>query len=401
MNLNLLTQLLTKSTGDKLQQKPDLLLSEEMVNSGEFLALLGELESGEKVDSEVAGKLQDLLLASKDQKNLGRSPAIVAQDFEPSIEIEIPNKEALTQGTPVKVDTDLKKAINDILSKNIKAEMPQEESATKLEMPKVKAEEASLKQTPKVQTEQVSKEVVNFNEFMAKQSPATQKRMALHSYGNHQEKKIFENKFDQKVEPMVLARPEMAELKVDTTKSEQGFQNQEGFEAAPQDIRIPQVTPKMATTQVFDLNKLTDTDAPKVIEQIQNYIIQSRVSGEQKVELSFHHQDLGKVDLMVEKAGRDALNIRIQTQGTEASSFFAKNQGDLLQSLSNAGVQVASFKLESASTNSSTAQNFSGSQQDEGSHSSQNGQSPQQGQRQQDSDRRAELWKILQERMAA
>src|SRR5690606_18914633 len=106
----------------------------------------------------------------------------------------------------------------------------------------------------------------------------------------------------------------------------------------------------------FDLNKLTSSDTQKVIDQVQNYIVQSRAGNEPKMEVSFNHQELGKVDLMVEKMGKDALNIRIQTHGNEGASFFQKHQGDLLQTLNNSGIQVANFKLESSQTNTNSNQ---------------------------------------------
>ena len=392
MNITLLKQLLTKPTEDKLNSKLDSSLGQEAVNADEFAALMEQLQNSEG-ESEVEVLKEELQAISSGKT--GRSPAIVMDDFEPAIEIELP-QEIKQKIESAETDIDLKEAIHKILSKNVKSEK-QEALLEKAELPDTAKQ---LKTEAKKTQADMVKNTLDFNEFMAKQSPAVQKRMALHSYGNHQEKKIFENKFENKISPVVLARPEMAELKVEESSLGEKNDGQENLGHTVQDIRIPQVSAKSSTTPVFDLNKLTSTDVPKVIEEIQNYIIQSRVSGEQKVELSFHHQDLGKVDLMVEKAGKDALNIRIQTQGSEAASFFAKNQGELLQSLNNAGVQVANLKLESGQTNNTTAQNFSGSGQ-EGASSQQGQQASQHGQRQQDSDRRAELWKILQDRMAA
>ena len=63
----------------------------------------------------------------------------------------------------------------------------------------------------------------------------------------------------------------------------------------------------------------------------------------------FRHQELGQVDLTIQKAGGDQLNIMVGANSTEAMKFFTQNRGELLQSLTQAGVSVGDFKLDSSS----------------------------------------------------
>ena len=53
-----------------------------------------------------------------------------------------------------------------------------------------------------------------------------------------------------------------------------------------------------ASTKVFDMSQLQNANnAQDVINQIQNYIIQSKASNEQSIQMTFNHTDLGDIDL--------------------------------------------------------------------------------------------------------
>ena len=118
--------------------------------------------------------------------------------------------------------------------------------------------------------------------------------------------------------------------------------------------------------------------------------------------MSFQHRDLGQVDLFVQKAANNHLNIGINTNSVEGAKFFNQNQGDLLQTLQQSGLNIKEMKLDGASTsnNQSFAQNESsrqgtGGQARNGQHQSQS------GQRQEESSKRQELWNYYQDKEAA
>lgn len=137
---------------------------------------------------------------------------------------------------------------------------------------------------------------------------------------------------------------------------------------------------------VFELSNLTSSnDQSAVIDQIQNYIIQSKASNEPKVQMSFHHQDLGVIDLEVQKADLGKISISITTNTNEGLKFFNQHQNDLLGSLSSSGIKVSEFKLDSNSQS-----DFS---QNSGQNNSQ--QFGQSSDRNQDSKRREELWNLF------
>ena len=151
-----------------------------------------------------------------------------------------------------------------------------------------------------------------------------------------------------------------------------------------------------ASAKVFDMSALQNADnANELINQIQNYIIQTKAGNEQSVQMTFNHAELGNIDLQVMKAGGDNINIFINAQTAEGAKFFQQTKGELLQNLQQSGLQVAEFKLDSSSssnnnshTNQDSSKQFNSQERQHAGH--------EQNRREKDSDRRQELWQHLQ-----
>lgn len=154
-------------------------------------------------------------------------------------------------------------------------------------------------------------------------------------------------------------------------------------------------------SKIFEMSQVVEADisnTDQLINKISDYIIQSKVSNEPRVELSMNHQELGKVDIMVEKASNDMINISITPNTIDGKSFFNLHKGELLNVLSNSGIQIAEFKLETSSSNNNLSQNNSNQS------FSQNGQGQHQSQKNQqdaESQRRQELWDMFSNREVA
>lgn len=380
----------------------------QMVNSGK----LSEEDVSQVFNSIQEGdtkKLNSLMKELETKVSLDSPKVENAKTLQPEIKPELKNilneTKLISSEPKTELPTELKKLVSESGQKDVLTSKLIQNNKPVLDKEILRPETTSLKASENMKSvkaeAQVLKnnELLDFNQFMNKQSPVVQKRMAMHSYGNHQERKLFEQKFDAKVDTTVLARPQEKEMSV-VSQEAKGDLAQNLMQNSEQH-RHAQVVRTEAQPMIFDMNKLTSTtDTQKVIDQIQSYIVQTRAGSEQKVEMSFNHHDLGKVDLMVEKMGKDALNIRIQTHGNEGASFFHKHQGELLQTLNNSGIQVAHLKLESAPSNNANNQQFAQHRSDQG-HDGQPGHSASQDQQRQDSERRAELWKLLSEREAA
>jgi hypothetical protein len=159
--------------------------------------------------------------------------------------------------------------------------------------------------------------------------------------------------------------------------------------------------------KVFKLEQLSSTDlsdTDKLISKISDYIIQSKASSEPRVEMSIAHKEFGVMDIVVEKMSRssDELNIIIRGQTELGRSVLGQNQSELMSTLAKSGVQVAEFKIETSSSNSSGqfAQGEPSQGRQDGSAANRQFGS-ENNQRNHDSQKRKELWDVLYNREAA
>ncbi len=154
------------------------------------------------------------------------------------------------------------------------------------------------------------------------------------------------------------------------------------------------MAPKMnidTSSKVFDMSQLSQTSgSEEVISKIQDYILQTKVGNEKQVEFSFQHKELGQVGLSVHKQAGDALNIVITTNSSEGAKFFNQTQGELIHSLTQAGVQVGDLKLDSAKAG--TGQDQSGDTSKQFAGNNKGNRDSENGERQQEQDRRKSLW---------
>jgi len=425
MDLNLHTLLQIQPASAKETKGLDslgLLNAKTDVAPSDFEQLLQMVNSGKLSEEEVsqvfntiqegdAKTLNSLMKELETKVSLDSSKQELNSEIKPELKNLLSEGKTEIKSSPSEVKTELPAELKKLIGETNQKEPPQPklveakqqvlEKELQLKKPNLALKTAENAKAVKAENQVIkNNELLDFNQFMNKQSPVVQKRMAMHSYGNHQERKLFEQKFDAKVETSLLARPQEKEISIASQETKDNLA--QNLMQNSEQHRHAQVVRAEAQPMIFDMNKLTgSTDTQKVIDQIQSYIVQTRAGNEQRVEMSFNHHDLGKIDLMVEKMGKDALNIRIQTHGNEGASFFHKHQNELLQTLNNSGIQVGHLKLENAPTNTANNnQQFAQGRSDQG-HEGHPQQSASQNQQRQDSERRAELWKLLSEREAA
>ncbi len=242
-----------------------------------------------------------------------------------------------------------------------------------------------------------NKELLNLNQFMSKQSPALKKNAMAKSYAPISNS-MFNNKVEAslpgviKMQGAVELNKEENELIGDDLGSK--FETESRGDQAFLDSRIGRsemISNTKSVKPTFDISQLNAIDSSEeVINKVQDYIIQSKAQNQKQVEMSFNHQEFGKVDLMVQKAAGNHLNIVITSHGNEGTQFFQKHQGELLQTLSHNGVQINDFKLESSNSSQSSMNQDSGKGQF--SQNSRQGFGSEQGERQSDSQKRQNLW---------
>ena len=153
--------------------------------------------------------------------------------------------------------------------------------------------------------------------------------------------------------------------------------------------------------KVLDMTNIQSSQ--KLVEEISNYIENTRIQNGKEVEMIVKHNELGQFKINAQKAQGDMIDLKIMTSTDEAQKFFQANETSLLKTLSSQGVRVADFKLSAgdsgsmnSSGNDSSGQNSSGNQQGFAGKFN-GGQNFRDGGR----ERRNQLWENYRERLGA
>lgn len=154
--------------------------------------------------------------------------------------------------------------------------------------------------------------------------------------------------------------------------------------------------------KVFDLNQLQGQklDVESLMTQITDYVVQARAAKEPTINLKMNHQDLGLIDITVNRAAGNMVQVALGAQDSSVRAFLGQHREQLLTHLGNAGVSVADLKVDLQASARSDAQNNQnassgqGQQQHAGHHSEQN-------QRRNDQQRRSDLWQAAREQAVA
>ena len=163
------------------------------------------------------------------------------------------------------------------------------------------------------------------------------------------------------------------------------------------------VNEAQAPVKTFNMSNIKTDNPNQIMTQITDYIVQAKAAKEPTVNMRVNHEELGMIDITVNKVGmgQDAIAINIGTHSVDGKNFFQANSKDLFSHLTSTGLNVSDLKVE---TPSQTAKNDF----DFGSQSGRNGSSSQerqfgseQNQKRHDSERRQDLWNLLRDKEAA
>jgi hypothetical protein len=362
-----------EALGQQLEISPEMLsanpelakLLEGNPEGLDFAQLLGQ------EDGKALGKLSDLMKGLKEAAGeLGEEIKTTAKDGGmKSVIVDPKNPKTAVDG-----------------DNNAKQFMPERKSI-------FDTSNAKASNVAKGDTVKASHGLQNLSELVQNQNPS--KKIAVkNAYKSSMKDSLFAKKSDAQVSSSKGL--ESAPMKV-TDLMLMSDSNESGMNFSSQS-QPNQTTALQNTGKVFDMSQLTSTNTEEVIGKIQDYIIQSKVSSDPNVKMSFEHKDLGMIDLQVSKLDNNQLNIMINSRSQEGAKFFTQNQGELLQTLSQAGIQVADLKLDSSN---STNQNQNGNDSSMAGQGKENSQSSDKHKRDADSERREELWKLFEGQEAA
>jgi hypothetical protein len=157
-----------------------------------------------------------------------------------------------------------------------------------------------------------------------------------------------------------------------------------------------------APVKTFNMSNIKTEDSNQIMNQITDYVIQAKAAKEPTVNMRVNHEELGVIDITVNKLGanQDAIAINIGTHSVDGKNFFQANSKDLFSHLTNSGLNVSDLKVETPSQTARNDFDF-GSQSGRGGFGQEKQFGSEQNQRRHESDRRQELWNLLRDKDAA
>lgn len=156
-----------------------------------------------------------------------------------------------------------------------------------------------------------------------------------------------------------------------------------------------------AAPKTFNMSNIKSENANQIMNQITDYIVQAKAAKEPTVNMRVNHEELGMIDITVNKlgAGQDAIAINIATHSVDGKNFFQTNSKELFSHLTNSGLNVSDVKVETPSQTAKNEFDFGSQSGRGGSQEKQFG--SEQNQRRHDSERRQDLWKLFSDKEAA
>lgn len=157
-----------------------------------------------------------------------------------------------------------------------------------------------------------------------------------------------------------------------------------------------------APVKTFNMSNIKTDNPNQIMTQITDYIVQAKAAKEPTVNMRVNHDELGMIDITVQKASltNDAIAINIGTHSVDGKNFFQANSKDLFSHLTNSGINVSDLKVETPSQTAKNDFDF-GSQSGRGGFGQDKQFGSEQNQKRHESDRRQELWNLLKDKEAA
>lgn len=421
--------IVAKSAGKTAPQGANKLVGEAPVMEGDFASMLMQEVSATPASVPANSTEQQLVsIEGEPVLNPDMLETVVAEDGTQiaSLGVQMPAPAAApavkvpqdanlaaplsTEPTPKLIDPALIKQVNEVV-------IPQGQGIEQVQAQPVESTPTTLKDLLLQQQQQpatsgklagrspaidfakseVDPQLMGFEDFVAQKNAVTGKTIAPNAYGMP-----IKNTLSA---PLSTPKAEVAEklLALESAPAPtqlsmpQNAQTVFGVEAP---LATAASANEAAPQKVFDLQNLSqakNSNIETVISQVSDYIIQAKASKEPSVNMKVQHQDLGLLDITVNRGLNDAVTIAIGTQDLGAKTFLGQHREQLLTHLAQSGVTVADLKMEQSSgsqkdMNQPGQQNFAGQDRHFGS---------EQNQRREEQQRRHDLWELMREKEVA
>ena len=163
------------------------------------------------------------------------------------------------------------------------------------------------------------------------------------------------------------------------------------------------VNEAQSPVKVLNMSNVKTDNPDQIMTQITDYIVQAKAAKEPTVNMRVNHEELGMIDLRVQKSGvgQETIAITIGTHSVDGKNFFQANSKDLFSHLTSTGLTVTDLKVETLTQTAKSDLDF-GSQSGRGGQSGTDKQfGSEQNQKRHDSEKRQSLWDVLRDKEAA
>lgn len=394
--------MLMEQVGEGRANTLEALTGKEAAVTGEVLPQIeGEVLLNPELSTQLLGEAmptsESLVHAVKPQGNMQAAP-ITMEEVNWAIERSPANLPLSTEPTPKLIDPGLIKQVNEVVlpqgAEQVQV-MPAEGEVLQLKDLLMQQNAKMPGRAPAIDftKAEVDPQLMGFEDFVAQKNAVTGKTINPNAYGMPMKSTLTEPAKTQ------LNNESLKALETSPLMTAPQMTNAETVfaVAAPATLMAAE---NEAPQKVFDLQNLAKSqnlDAETVLTQVTDYIVQAKAAKEPTVNMKVQHQDLGLLDITVNRGVNDAVNIAIATQDQGAKIFLGQHREQLMTHLSQAGVSVTDLKMEQSS-NSQKDMGHSNQQGSQG-HDRQFG--SEQNQRREEQQRRHDLWELMREKEVA
>jgi flagellar hook-length control protein FliK len=392
--------MLMEQVGEGRADTLEALTGTETAATGEVLpGVDGEVMLNPEMSTQLLGEAmptsESLVHAVKPQGNMQAAP-LTMEELNWALERSPQSLPVSTEPTPKLLDPSLIKQVNEVVlpqgAEQVQA-MPAEGELLQLKDLLMQQNAKLPGRSPAIDfaKAEVDPQLMGFEDFVAQKNAVTGKTINPNAYGMPMKSTLNEpaktqmNNETMKTLETLINTPQM-------TNAETVF-----AVAGPATLMAAE---NEAPQKVFDMQNLAKSqnlDAETVLTQVTDYIVQAKAAKEPTVNMKVMHQDLGLLDITVNRGVNDAVNIAIAAQDQGAKIFLGQHREQLMTHLSQAGVSVTDLKMEQSS-NSQKDMGHSNQQGTPG-HDRQFG--SEQNQRREEQQRRHDLWELMREKEVA
>ncbi|MBY0518418.1 MAG: flagellar hook-length control protein FliK [Bacteriovoracaceae bacterium] len=395
-----------KSAGKSAPQGANKLMGDAPAETGDFASMfMDQVAASEEavVDpnalaTETAAPA-DLMASALNPTKIDVQPSPVTME-QLNWAVEQEGIPAATEPTPKLIDPKFIQQVNEVVIPNGGEQV--DAAPMQLKDLLLQQQQPAVGRSPAIDFAQaeVDPQLMQFEDFVAQKNAVTGKAIAPQAYG-------MPAKANSMNETLMGAKA------VNAKDAQWAFEAVPNFQTGATEAQLNQpmytIEAPMqnghsapSTGKVFDLqnmSKVDTTNLDQVISQVTDYIVQAKASSEPTVQMRVNHQDLGMLDITVNRTGNDVMSIAIGAQDHGTKMFLGQHREQLLSQLSQAGVNVGDLRMEQSSNSSSNKDmNHSGQQGFQG-HDRQFG--SESNQRRHDQQRRQDLWELLREKEVA